>query len=271
MGKVTLSLNQVPWDQALDLVLSLKGLSKRFEGGVLHVAPTAEFSSIEYQRLEQNKQLSELSPLYQELIPIKYADAKEIAAVFNSGTTDSLLSSRGSIGVFENHNMLLLRDTRSKIEELKSLIMKLDVQVPQIMIEARIVVMDNINKNAFGIQWHTPNQEYRGSSSDSSEAPINEVSAYDGTQKSVGFDSPPLSLINLGLSDSNSKFNVGFLGKRAQSLFRATMQALVSKGMSEIISEPKIITLNKKKGLIKSGEEIAFDQKNKEGEDYSCI
>ena len=152
-GNVTLRIQNVPWDQILDIVLKAKGLDKRLEGNVLTVAPAEEIAARERQQLENDKQIRELAPVYTDLIQINYADAQEMATVLSGGEGDSLLTDRGSVQVVSRTNSLLVKDTQEKLDELRALIEQLDIPVRQVMIEARIVTLSSNFKDELGVKW----------------------------------------------------------------------------------------------------------------------
>src|SRR5690606_5232118 len=164
-GKITLRLDNVPWDQALDIVLKAKGLDKRLEGNVLLVAPAAEIAERERLQVEASKQLQELAPLVTEFIRVKYADAKELFELFDvdeedqgSGSDDrtatkSILSERGSAIVDTRTNTIILNDTEDKINEFKRLVDKIDIPVRQVEISARIVVATTDFRKELGVRW----------------------------------------------------------------------------------------------------------------------
>ena len=167
-GSITLRLDKVPWDQALEIVLKAKGLDKRQEGNVLMVAPAAEIAEQERLQVEANKQLQELAPLEAAFVRIKYADAGEIFELFTvkadqggqsgggqseGNATNSILSERGSAIVDERTNTIILTDTEDKINEFKRLIDEIDVPIKQVLIEARIVIANTDFKKELGVTW----------------------------------------------------------------------------------------------------------------------
>ena len=166
-GSITLRLDKVPWDQALEIVLKAKGLDKRQEGNVLMVAPAAEIAEQERLQVEANKQLQELAPLETAFVRIKYADAAEIFELFTAddsqsgqsggategNATTSILSERGSAIVDERTNTMILTDTEEKINEFKRLISEIDVPIKQVLIEARIVIANTDFKKELGVTW----------------------------------------------------------------------------------------------------------------------
>jgi type IV pilus assembly protein PilQ len=167
-GNITLRLQNVPWDQALELVLKTKGLDKRQVGNVLMVAPAAEISERERQEIEAQKQVEELAPLQSEFIRVRYADAAELFKLFarngndngnnNSGGSDgpstgSILSPRGSVIVDERTNSLLITETAERLDEFRRLIALIDVPVRQVQIEARIVRASSDFDRSLGVKW----------------------------------------------------------------------------------------------------------------------
>ena len=167
-GNITLWLDDVPWDQALEIILKAKGLDKRQEGNVLMVAPAAEIAEQERLQVEANKQLQELAPLETTFVRIKYADAAEIFELFTASRTDegqssgggregnattTILSERGSAIVDERTNTIILTDTEDKINAFKRLIDEIDVPIKQVLIEARIVIANTDFKKELGVTW----------------------------------------------------------------------------------------------------------------------
>ena len=150
-GDITLRLQNVPWDQALELVLKTKGLDKRQMGSVLLVAPAEEIASREKMELEAVRQVEELAPLVTEYIRIKYAKASSMSQLLT--TEQGLLSERGSAVVDERTNTLLMKDTASNLEKIREVISMLDVPVRQVLIEARIVVAGTSVGKELGVKW----------------------------------------------------------------------------------------------------------------------
>ncbi|MEM6301785.1 MAG: AMIN domain-containing protein, partial [Pseudomonadota bacterium] len=154
-GRITLRLKNVPWDQALELVLKTKGLDRRQVGNVLLVAPAAEIAERERQEIEANKQIAELAPLRSEFIRLRYANAAEVVALFQAGSEDggSIISSRGSVVVEPRTNSLIITDTSSKLAEIRELIDRVDIPIRQVMIESRIVIAQSDIDKDLGIRW----------------------------------------------------------------------------------------------------------------------
>ncbi len=167
-GSITLRLDNVPWDQTLEIILKAKGLDKRQEGNVLMVAPSAEIAEQERLQVEANKQLQELAPLETAFVRIKYADAREVFELFTAtrteagqaggggrdgNATNTILSERGSAIVDERTNTIILTDTEDKINEFRRLIGEIDVPIKQVLIEARIVIANTDFKKELGATW----------------------------------------------------------------------------------------------------------------------
>ena len=142
-GNVTLRLQNVPWDQALDIVMRTKGLDMRQEGNVMFIAPAAEIAAREKELLSARKEVQELAPLRTEYLQVNYAKAGDLAALIKSGDNNSLLSERGSVAIDERTNTLLLQDTSDRLADIRRLVSTLDIPVRQVMIEARIVIVND--------------------------------------------------------------------------------------------------------------------------------
>lgn len=153
-GNITLRLQNVPWDQALDLVLKTKGLDKRQVGNVLLVAPADEIAARERQELESQRQIAELAPLRREVVQVNYAKAADIARLFQSVTSNGAVAEdRGSIAVDDRTNNIIAYQTQERLDELRRIVAQLDIPVRQVMIEARIVEANVGYDKALGVRW----------------------------------------------------------------------------------------------------------------------
>ena len=252
-GNVTLRLEQVPWDQALQLVMDSKGLASRKTGNVLLVAPAEELAERERQELKANLDTRELAELEAEFIQIQYAKASEIAAILNGVDENQggLLSKRGRALVDERTNTILVQDVPSSLLEIKSVVKELDIPIQQVLIEARIVSARSNIGSELGVRWG-------GGSS----------SAIDTGVKAIGESS---LTVDLGVRSGGSfNFNPGtgsFALGYADSSILVDMElaALASEGKGEIISQPKVITANKRKAVIKSGKQIPYREESSSG------
>ena len=267
-GRITLRLQNVPWDQALELVLKTKGLDKRQVGNVLMVAPAAEIAERERQQIEANKQIAELAPLQSEFVRIRYARAKDVVVLFQAGSEDggSLISTRGSVVVDERTNSLIITDTALKLAEIRDLIELVDIPVRQVMIEARIVIAQSDATKNLGIEWgggylDSDDDGILSVSGDTDNVVGLNESVINGTQPSV--DYPGALLVDLGVA-SNSGFAVGFTS--SDLFLTAELSALEAEGEGEVVSQPKVITGDKQQASIKSGTEIPYQESSASGE-----
>jgi len=249
-GEITLRLEDVPWDQALDMILKLKGLGKRLDGNILLIAPAEELLKREASELKADKEVEELVPLYTEYLQINYAKASQIATLLDTGTT-SLLSERGSVAVDERTNTLLVQDTAKKLQEVRRLIDILDIPVKQVVIEARIVtVTDNVNEE-FGIRWGVTDTQSSGASSGSLE----------GADLAGGGIIPTLSdRLNVNLPVSEAAGTIAFqVAKLANgTILDLELSALERENKGEIIARPSITTANQMPAFIEQGTEIPY-------------
>ncbi|AMX01359.1 type IV pilus secretin PilQ [Microbulbifer thermotolerans] len=277
-GRITLRLDGVPWDQALDLILKAKGLDKRQEGNVIMVAPAAEIAERERQELETRKQLEELAPLHTEYIHVRYADARELFTLFSGqqqgggfnqgnfagGRQDddqrSILSSRGSAIVDERTNTIILTDTEEKIAQFRELIEAIDIPIRQVMIEARIVNANSDFQRDFGVQWNYVESH----NIDDDKIGIGSGTQDSGTVTGNGSGpsvSSPVSthgapLVDLGLTESAGSIAYAIL--KDNFYLGLELSALEDVGKAEIVSQPKVMTGDKQEATIQSGVEIPY-------------
>ena len=269
-GKITLRLQNVPWDQALDLVLKTKGLDKRQVGNVLMVAPAAEIAARERQELETNKQLAELAPLQTEYVRILYANAGDIFKLFEAqggdggaDSTGSILSPRGQVIVDERTNSLLVTETPQKIEEVRRLIRLIDIPVRQVLIESRIVVANADFTQDLGIKWGGGLKSNSDLSKASSLA-TGSLSSNVIARESGVLQFPDALVVDLGVEASSAtSFAVDFVNDRVN--LSAELSALESNGKGEVVSQPKVITGDKQQATIKSGQQVPYLESSSSG------
>jgi len=248
-GNITLRLQNVPWDQALDLVLKTKGLDKRQIGNVLLIAPADEIAARERQELESQKQIQELAPLRRELIQVNYAKAADMAKLFQSVTkADAGQSERGSITVDDRTNSIIAYQTQDRLDELRRIVSQLDIPVRQVMIEARIVEA-NVNYNKqLGVSWS-------GSRSGNGNFTIS-----GGATSSTGTNSP---FVDLGVGSATSGIGIGFL--TGSTTLDLQLSAMEASGNGEIVSQPKVVTSDKETAKILRGTEIPYQEASSSG------
>ncbi len=267
-GRITLRLQNVPWDQALELVLKTKGLDKRQIGNVLMVAPAAEIAERERQQIEANKQIAELAPLQSEFVRIRYANAANVVELFQAGSEEggSLISPRGSVIVEPRTNSIIITETAPKLAEIRGLIELVDIPIRQVMIEARIVIAQSDATKNLGIEWggaylNTNNDNITSVSGNTDNVVNLNQSVINGTQPQV--DYPGALLVDLGVTRS-SGFAVGFTS--GDLFLTAELSALEAAGEGEVVSQPKVITGDKQQAAIKSGTEVPYQESSASGE-----
>ena len=270
-GRITLRLKNVPWDQALELILKTKGLDKRQVGNVLLVAPAAEIAAREKLELENQKQISELAPLRTEFIQIRYASASELFDLFSSAAgssgEQSMLSERGSVIVDERTNAIILTDTADRLEEFRRVIAQLDVPVRQVLIEARIVTAQTNFSEEIGVAWGGGAIERNSGDPDikfgGSRQTLGELQniIVDGTGE---ITAPGDLVVDLGVTGAGaSSFAIGITG--TDYLLDLELSALASDGHAEVVARPKVITADKSPAVIESGVEIPYQEASSSG------
>ncbi|MER2494282.1 type IV pilus secretin PilQ [Catenovulum sediminis] len=256
-GNVTLRLDGVPWDQALDIILKVKGLDKRMEGTILLVAPSDEITAREAKELEAKKQVDQLSPLYSEFIQVNYAKASALVAML-TGDKANMLSDRGSVSVDERTNTLLIRDTAKGIENIKKLVSILDVPVKQVTIESRIVTVNDNLSEELGVRWGFSDQQ----NSDGVSGSLNgATSIANGTIPSI------TDRLNVNLPVTSPAGSIGFSIAKLDdgTILDLELTALETENKGEIIASPRITTANQKTAYIEQGTEIPFVQASSSG------
>ena len=260
-GNITLRLQNVPWDQALDLVLKTRGLDSRQVGNVLMVAPAQEIAERERQEIEANKQLAELAPLQSEFIRIRYAKAIDVIGLFEAGSEEggSLISERGSVVVDERTNSIVVTDTAAKLSEIRDLIEKVDIPIRQVMIEARIVIASSNIDEQLGIRWGGGYLNLNGDKFTSVAGDTASVTSLNNQLIGGGqVTAPSAPFVDLGVAEGTSGFAVGFTS--TDLFLTAELSALEASGEGEVVSQPKVITGDKQKASIKSGTEIPYQE-----------
>ena len=291
-GRITLRLQNVPWDQALDIVLRTRGLDKRQVGNVLLVAPAAEIAAREKQELDNRRQIQELAPLRTEFIQILYAEAQEIAGLLQGvgggaggagggaagggggggagggaggvGGPARLLSERGSVLVDQRTNSIILNETADKIVEIRRLIQQLDIPVRQVLIEARIVNANANFSESLGIRWgggvgKEVDGQFLSIASDQETA----QSIRDSVGQDQGVTVANFPAVDLSVGAATSTFAVGIGGN--DYLLDLELSALASEGNGEIVARPKVITADQQTATIESGTQIPFQEATSAG------
>ncbi|GGO65694.1 type IV pilus secretin PilQ [Bowmanella pacifica] len=257
-GNVTINLANVPWDQALGMILKIKGLDKRMEGNILLVAPAEELASRETQRLQSQQQVADLAPLKSETIQINYAKAAEMATILKSGE-GGILSARGTVNVDNRTNSLLIRDSQEYVEEAKAMVKQLDIPIKQVLIESRMVtVRDNVDEQ-LGVRWGFSDQQDTDGVSGSLE----------GAEAIAGGTIPDLANrlnVNLPVAGTSAG-RIGFhIAKLADgTILDLELSALEQENKGEIIASPRITVANQHEAYIEQGTEIPYVQATSSG------
>lgn len=252
-GNITLRLDGTPWDQALDMVLKVRGLDKRMDGNILMVAPSDELADREAKELQAKQKVEELEALYSEYIAVNYAKASDMAKLLDSKDA-SLLTSRGTVAVDERTNTLLIKDTAKAIENARRLIERLDIPVKQVLIESRMVTVKDSVADEMGIRWGFSDQQLTKAVSGSSNA-ANQLA--NGTIPALA----DRWNVNLPVNSSSAGrlgFHIAKLGDG--TLIDLELTALEDENKAEIVASPRISTANQKKARIEQGVEIPYVQ-----------
>jgi type IV pilus assembly protein PilQ len=282
-GRITLRLQNVPWDQALELILKTKGLDKRKVGNVLLVAPADEIAAREQLELESQKQIASLAPLRTQYVNVNYANAAEIKTLISGADKEvgSLLSERGSVVVDKRTNTLIIQDTQARLNDIGDLIEQLDIPVQQVLIEARVVVASNDVSKEFGVRWG-------GLGYDGSQlANEGETSMFSGRLTSLrqlhyanidrdddgslgeieefNVDTNNDLIVDLGVESSEaSRFAVGFTSL-ASGLIELELSALEAEGHGELVATPKVLTADQQPAVIAAGQRVPYETATSSG------
>jgi len=271
-GRITLRLKNVPWDQALDLILKTRGLSMRQTGNVVLIAPTEELAAREKLELEAEQQIEELAPLLAEYIQVNYAKASAMASILKSDE-NRLLSERGQVTVDDRTNTLLVRDTAAKLEDIRRLLDKLDVPVRQVLIESRVVIANDDFVKDVGVRFGFNRGNTFG---DNFVVVGGGVDGYlegtggiapgftTGGDEEGGMENLLVSLPSTLVGTRGGAFNM-VVGKLGSYLLQLELSAMQREGKGEIISSPRVITSDKHKALIKQGVEIPYQEATSSG------
>jgi type IV pilus assembly protein PilQ len=283
-GNLTLRLKDVPWDQALDIILQAKGLSKRKNGNVVLIAPTDELAAKEKLSLEAQAAVSDLEPVRTESFALSYAKAEDLRKLLTD-KDNKILSKRGSATIDERTNTLFIQDTGGRLEEARRLVLQLDVPVRQVLIEARIVIADDKWGRQLGARFGTQsafnannyNFGVSGSVLDT-VSPLNNNPAsrgsaslvYSGANPSLLFPTPlgvgtipvgaqPEQLnVNLPVIGAAGSIALSILNLGSGNLVNFELSALEADNRGKVVSSPRVITADKKKAIISQGTEIPY-------------
>lgn len=292
-GNLTLRLINVPWDQALDVVLRAKSLDKRRDGNVVWVAPQAEIAAFEQAREQARIELDNKAELVNEMITINYANAEEIAKLLTEGsksgqggtssqsTERGFLSPRGSVSFDTRSNTLLIADTAKKVESIRSLVAVLDRPVDQVLIEARIVIAQESFARDIGARFGVSGQEsdvITSGSTESNRGYLNQVAQNNAALAryeaeladfNAGLTTTRPTRPTLALPGFSQVLNTAFPAGAGSGAMAFTilgnnldldieLSALQTEGRGEVVANPRVITANQREAVIKQGDEIGY-------------
>ena len=282
-GNITLRLINVPWDQALDIILKSKNLDKRVNGNVIWVAPAAELAKQEADELKAQQEKKVLDPLRTEYIRLNYAKAENVRTLIEAGraTSDrssgssSLLTDRGTVTIDNRTNTLIVKDTAETISNIRDLISKIDIAVKQVMIEARIVSATDTFSKELGVKWGILSQ---GAASNrnllvgGNLSTIDSLKTYttatnaDGTTYPVysGLTAANNLSVNLGATNAAGSIAFGLLSI-SDLLLDLELSAMQADNKGEVISSPKVLTADKQTAKVMSGTQIPYQEASASG------
>ena len=273
-GNVTLRLRNVPWDQALDIVMTTKGLDMRQNGNVIMVAPAEEIAARETADLEAQLAIQELEPVYSEFLQVNYAKAADLSDLIVGSDSGSMLSDRGSISVDDRTNTLLVQDTAERLQDIRRLVRTLDIPIKQVLIESRIVVVNDDFSRDLGVRLGVTGHDLSGdrliTASGSGAGTDNMIGSFldslQGPNPVPSIEYPTLGNrynVNVPIADAAGRFSLAVLG--SDYLVDLELTALEAEGRGEIVSTPRVITANQKEATIKQGVEIPYQQSSSSG------
>ena len=278
-GNVTLRLRNVPWDQALDIVMTTKGLDMRENGNVIIVAPAEEIAAREQADLEARAAIGELEPMYSEFLQVNYAKASDLAGLIggSSGEGGSLLSERGTVGIDDRTNTLLVQDTAERLQDIRRLVRTLDIPIRQVLIESRIVVVNDDFSRDLGVRLGAT--AYSENSTDGATVISGTGVGTDTMVTSIldNLADPangtifPIQLpdlanrynVNVPIADAAGRFSLAVL--ESDYLIDLELTAMETEGRGEIVSTPRVVTANQKEAIIEQGVEIPYQESASSG------
>jgi type IV pilus assembly protein PilQ len=274
---LNLRLRNVPWDQALDIVMTTKGLDMRQNGNVIMVAPAEEIAARETADLEAQLAIAELEPIYSEYLQVNYAKASDLAALMEgAGGAGSMISDRGSVSVDDRTNTLLVQDTAERLQDIRRLVRALDVPIKQVLIESRIVVVNDNFSRDLGIRlgvtaYNEDNNDLIVTSGTGTGTDTMIGSALDNLADPANGTVYPIEVpslqnrynVNVPIADAAGRFSLAVLA--SDYLVDLELTALEAEGQGEIVSTPRVITANQKEATIKQGVEIPYQQSASSG------
>jgi type IV pilus assembly protein PilQ len=275
-GNLTLRLQNVPWDQALDIVLRTKGLDKRRQDNVIIIGPTEELANREKAELAARREVQELSPVRSEFMQVNYAKVSDLAKLIKSGTgKDSMLSARGSLSIDDRTNTLLVQDTAEKLADIRRLVQALDVPVRQVLIEARIVIVNDTFERDLGARFGITTAQQNGNNGllavTGNGVGADTLTGSAANNLSTGKPIFPVTApildnrYQVNLPVANPAGTIGISLLHGANLLDLELSAAQNEGRGEVISSPRVITANQKAATIMQGVEIPYQESASSG------
>ncbi len=257
-GNLTLRLKNVPWDQAMDIILKTKGLAQRRAGNVILVAPTDEIAAREKLELEARKQVEELEQLRTEFIKVNYAKATDIAELLKL-KDNSIISSRGSVSVDARTNTLLVKDTNTSLASVRQLLSELDIPVRQVLIETRVVIANDDFSKELGVRFGVSNDSYGTSTSGNGAATSGTLGGIDSLldNEQLMINSDALN-VNMPVQNPAGSIALALAKLPLGTLLELELSAAQTEGRGELISSPRVITADSHTARIEQGVEIPY-------------
>ncbi|MEA3133009.1 MAG: type pilus assembly protein PilQ [Gammaproteobacteria bacterium] len=275
-GNLTLRLQNVPWDQALDIVLRTKGLDKRRQDNVIIIGPTEELANREKAELAARREVQELSPVRSEFMQVNYAKVSDLAKLIKSGSgKDSMLSARGSLSIDDRTNTLLVQDTAEKLADIRRLVQALDVPVRQVLIEARIVIVNDTFERDLGARFGITTAQQNGNNGllavTGNGVGADTLTGSAANNLSTGKPIFPVTApildnrYQVNLPVANPAGTIGISLLHGANLLDLELSAAQNEGRGEVISSPRVITANQKAATIMQGVEIPYQESASSG------
>ncbi len=274
-GNITLRLQDVPWDQALDIILHTKGLATREYGNVLMVGTAGEIATQEQAEATAQASLQQVEPLQSAFIQVNYAKAADLQSLVKTGGENGMLSKRGSVSVDARTNTLLIQDTGDNIATIRAMVARLDVAVRQVLIESRVVIANNDFTRDLGARLGYNAQRLTNGSLMTTSGSLEGTDAMTTAFINGSNATPPVvptltvpglaDRLNVNLPTAPSAGSIAFSVLRGDSIIDLELSALQSEGQGEVVSSPRVITADQKPAHIEQGVEIPYQQASSSG------
>ena len=257
VGNLTLRLKNVPWDQAMDIILKTKGLAQRRAGNVILIAPTDEIAAREKLELESRKQVEELERLSTEFIKVNYAKAEEMAELLNQ-KDNAILSNRGSVSVDVRTNTLLVKDTNSSLASVRRLLAELDIPVRQVLIESRVVIASDDFSKELGVRFGVSRDSLGAGTTGDTALTAGNLNSITNLVNNSTFSATDGLNVNLPVQNPAGSFALALAKLPLGTLLTMELTAAQIEGRGEVVSSPRVITADSHTARIEQGVEIPY-------------